>query len=191
MQIKMKCAVFLIATGLMPFTSSFSTNSYKSRFVRPARTQLFSEEPSTGTTKTAKEVAAEIDAEEKGMLEPGQLPPLKNNLYNEDEKFAGDDDWIPSSEPQRIPGRRVLSDIELAAQVADLRKLEEKWRKERVMQEYEDARILGWTGMAEMYNSRYAMFFLVVGLLTEYWTGVTIPGQVEEMLRIGGFIGLD
>jgi hypothetical protein len=41
-----------------------------------------------------------------------------------------------------------------------------------------------------MYNGRFAMFFLVVGLLTEYWTGVTFPGQIEEMLRVGGFIEL-
>ena len=125
------------------------------------------------------------------MLEPGQLPPLKNNLYNEDEKIAGDDDWIPSSGSHKKSRHKVLSNIELAAQVADLRKLKEMWRKEQVMIEYKDARILGQTGMAEMYNSRYAMFFLVVGLLTKYWTGVTTPGQVEEMLRIDRFIGLN
>jgi len=35
------------------------------------------------------------------------------------------------------------------------------------------------------------MFFLVVGLVTEYYTDVSFPGQIEEMLRVGGFIGLE
>ena len=30
------------------------------------------------------------------------------------------------------------------------------------------------------------MFFLVVGLLTEYWTGQSIPDQVVTMARILG-----
>jgi len=34
------------------------------------------------------------------------------------------------------------------------------------------------------------MFFLVVGLLTEYWTGVSFTGQIEEMLRVTGVIGM-
>ena len=84
-----------------------------------------------------------------------------------------------------------VSELELAAQNTELTKLEEKYRKIRVQQEYDDARILGWTGRAETFNGRFAMFFLSVGLLTEYWTGVTIPGQIEEMLRVGGFIGPD
>ena len=69
--------------------------------------------------------------------------------------------------------------------------LEEKYRRVREDQEYEDARLLGWTKQAEMYNSRFAMFFLVVGLLTEYWTGVDLPGQIEEMLRVGGVIEMN
>jgi hypothetical protein len=34
------------------------------------------------------------------------------------------------------------------------------------------------------------MFFLIVGLLTELWTGQSIPEQVVTMARVGGFIGL-
>jgi len=115
-----------------------------------------------------------------------ELPEIKGD-YNWDEKFASDPEWIT----ENIPGKTVLSQGELAAQVSALSKLEEKYRKERLGQEYDDARILGWTSQAEMYNGRYAMFFLVVGLLTEYWTGISIPGQIEEMLRVGGFIGPD
>jgi len=35
------------------------------------------------------------------------------------------------------------------------------------------------------------MFFLTVGLLTEYWMGIDIPGQIEEMLRVSGVIEVD
>ena len=90
-----------------------------------------------------------------------------------------------------MPGKVVLGDLEIAAQATALGKLEEQWRKERVREEYDGARLLGWTEQAETYNGRFAMFFLVVGLLTEYWTGITIPGQIEEMARVGGFIGPD
>eukprot|EP00549_Striatella_unipunctata_P013197 CAMPEP_0118693148 /NCGR_PEP_ID=MMETSP0800-20121206/11735_1 /TAXON_ID=210618 ORGANISM="Striatella unipunctata, Strain CCMP2910" /NCGR_SAMPLE_ID=MMETSP0800 /ASSEMBLY_ACC=CAM_ASM_000638 /LENGTH=205 /DNA_ID=CAMNT_0006591327 /DNA_START=199 /DNA_END=816 /DNA_ORIENTATION=- len=115
------------------------------------------------------------------------LPELKDD-YDWDERYGGDEDWIMGDQ---VPGRIVLNDIELAEQSAALDALEEKWRNARLDKEYEAGRKVGWVANAEMLNGRFAMFFLAVGLLTEYWTGITIPGQVEEMLRIGGFIGFD
>ena len=115
-----------------------------------------------------------------------ELPEIKGD-YDWDEKFANDPEWIT----ENVPGKIVLSDLEIAEQVTAMSKLEEQFRKDRLQVEYDDARILGWTGQAETFNGRSAMFFLVVGLLTEYWTGITFPGQVEEMLRVGGFIGVD
>jgi hypothetical protein len=115
-----------------------------------------------------------------------ELPEIKGD-FDWDAKFGGDDDWIV----ENIPGKMVVNEIELAAQSSALTAIEEKYRKIRLEKEYEDARILGWTSQAETFNGRFAMFFLSVGLLTEYWTGVTIPGQIEEMLRVGGFIGPD
>ena len=115
-----------------------------------------------------------------------ELPEIKGD-FDWDAKFGGDDDWIVDN----IPGKMVLSDLEIAAQVSELGKIEDRYRKIRQQEEYDAARILGWTGRAETFNGRFAMFFLVVGLLTEYWTGITIPGQIEEMLRVGGFIGPD
>lgn len=125
-------------------------------------------------------------------VEPGrnpdrpELPELKGD-FDWDEKFGGDDDWIT----ENVPGKIVLNEIALAQQVTELEKLETKWRKERARKEYDSARLLGWTEQAETYNGRFAMFFLVVGLLTEYWTGISMPGQVEEMLRVGGVIGFE
>jgi hypothetical protein len=131
-------------------------------------------------------------AEEKDVVEDRrnpdrpELPELKGD-FDWDEKFGADDDWIT----ENVPGKIVLNELQLAAQVAALNKLEEKWRKKRANEEYDDARLLGWTKQAETYNGRFAMFFLVVGLLTELWTGISLPGQVEEMLRVGGVIGFD
>jgi hypothetical protein len=80
--------------------------------------------------------------------------------------------------------------MELASQITALGGLEEKWRKERLLQEYNADIQIGWVPKAEVTNGRFAMFFLITGLLTEYWTGISLPGQVEEMLRIAGVIGM-
>ena len=128
----------------------------------------------------------DIDITDRRNPDRPELPELKGD-FDWDARYKGDDDWIT----ENVPGKIVLNEVELAAQVTALSKLEEKWRKERVVQEYEKERLLGFTAQAEMYNGRFAMFFLVVGLLTELWTGVTIPGQIEEMLRVGGFITFD
>jgi hypothetical protein len=138
-------------------------------------------------TVAFSEVTDENDLEEPKMNPNNpNLPELKGD-FDWDAKFGGDDDWITDN----VPGKTVLNEIELASQATDLNKLEEKWRKERQIEEYEDTRTTGWVGNAETLNGRFAMFFLVTGLLTEYWTGISMPGQVEEMLRIGGFIGFD
>jgi hypothetical protein len=114
------------------------------------------------------------------------LPELKGD-FDWDAKFGGDPDWIT----ENVPGKIVLNEIELAQQVTALRQLEEKWKRERLQKEYEENQTAGFVANAELLNGRFAMFFLATGLLTEYWTGVSLPGQVEEMLRIGGFIGFD
>lgn len=114
------------------------------------------------------------------------LPELKGD-FDWDQKFRGDDDWIVED----VPGKVVLNEIELAEQATKLGKLEDKWRRDREISEYEDSAKIGFVEGAEKLNGRAAMFFLVTGLLTEYWTGISMPGQVEEMLRIGGIIGFD
>ena len=129
----------------------------------------------------------ENDLDEPKM-NPGNpnLPELKGD-FDWDAKFGDDEDWIT----ENVPGKIVLNEIDLASQVTELNKLEEKWRKQRQIEEYEESRTVGFVSNAELSNGRFAMIFLAVGLLTEYWTGVSMPGQVEEMLRIGGFIGFD
>jgi hypothetical protein len=161
-------------------------------FVVPSRTTsvAFALKASSGKMDAA---SLEEQANEKGIdIERGrnpdkpELPELKGD-FDWDEKFAGDADWIT----ENIPGKTVMGEIELAQQVTALTKMEDKWRKERSFEEYDVERMLGWTERAEMYNGRFAMFFLVTGLLTELWTGYSFPEQVEEMLRITGVIGFN
>lgn len=119
-----------------------------------------------------------------------ELPVIPGD-YDWDAKFSGDADWLALNKggDNVPPGKRVLNEIELASQVTALGSLEEKWRKERIESEYEASINIGWVPTAEMANGRFAMFFLVTGLLTEYWTGISLPGQVEELLRVSGIIG--
>ena len=136
-------------------------------------------------SKVAAATAA-ADAEEDKQQQDGVLPELKGD-FDWDAKYSGDADWITDN----VPGKVVLNEIELASQVTALTQLEDQWRKEREIQEYEADQKVGWVETAELLNGRTAMFFLVTGLLTEYWTGYSLPGQVEEMLRVGGFIGFE
>jgi len=162
-----------------------------SAFVTPAqRSFTISAATSSPTVQflagTAADRAGEIDDEPKMNPDNPNLPALKGD-YDWDAEFAADDDWIT----ENVPGKMIVNEVDLAAQVTALTKIEDRFRKVRKEEEYTAARIVGFVPKAEIYNSRFAMFFLTVGLLTEYWTGITIPGQIEEMARVGGFIGPD
>eukprot|EP00536_Pseudo-nitzschia_multiseries_P005110 jgi/Psemu1/303116/fgenesh1_kg.93_\ len=140
----------------------------------------------TQTTRLAAETGFDGEAPAEEAPSGPVLPEIKGD-FDWDAKFAGDDDWIT----ENVPGKIVLDEITLARQVTALNALEEQYRKERQQQEIDDYQTTGWVGNAELLNSRFAMFFLAVGLFTEAFTGVSMPGQVEEMLRIMGFIGFD
>ena len=179
----------MMTMNLIALLTGILSVACTSAFITPAATRssvmphLFaSETASSGNSKASDTV------DDSPQMNPDNpvLPALKGD-YDWDAEYAADDDWITTN----VPGKIVVNEIELAAQVTELSKLEEKYRAIRKEKEYEDARIIGWVPQAEMYNGRYAMFFLIVGLLTEYWTGISIPGQIEEMARVGGFIGPD
>jgi hypothetical protein len=176
--------------------SAFSPLPYSSSVKSTRLFETTEGELSADLSDKVKKAAASYKQEKEEEEEEGaprmnpnrpELPELKGD-FDWDAKFGGDGDWISGP---GVPGRVVLNDLELAAQVTALGKLEDKWKRIRQQEEYDDARLLGWTTQAETYNGRFAMFFLVVGLLTEYWTGITFPGQVEEMLRVGGVIGFE
>ena len=52
-------------------------------------------------------------------------------------------------------------------------------------------RILGWTKANEINNGRWVMMGLLVGLLTEYATGVSFIGQLKLMLSYSGLWDFD
>lgn len=140
-----------------------------------------------GITSSLLNSNSDIDLEQpKRNQNRPELPEIPGD-YDWDAKYAGDADWKTDA----VPGKIVLNEIELARQATALAALEEKWRQKRIEEEYEASKNVGWVPTAELANGRTAMFFLVTGLLTEYWTGVSLPGQVEELLRIAGVIGFD
>ena len=97
----------------------------------------------------------------------------------------------PAPAQSTAPGKQVIDDITLAKQSTALDKLAASWDRRKEFRSWEASRMTGFSEEAEIINGRTAMFFLVVGLLTEYWTGQSIPDQVFTMLRVGSFIGPD
>jgi len=176
------CEAFVVSTPACKASFVSSTHSgtklFDSKIVRDAA--------------AAQDAAAALAAKDEQIFKAPANPDLPNlpevkGDFDWDAKYGGDDDWIT----ENVPGKIVMNEIELAKQVTALNKLEEKFRKVRLQQEYDDYQVTGWVGNAEILNSRFAMFFLVVGLFTESFTGDSLPGQVETMLRILGFIGFD
>ena len=55
----------------------------------------------------------------------------------------------------------------MLGQSTDLDKLSDTWSRARDLREYEEGLQTGFVERAELLNGRTAMFFLVVGLLTE------------------------
>lgn len=101
---------------------------------------------------------------------------------------AGETAAAPASvPPERIPGKYQLDERRRAEQARALDELARAWREERIAREREQRRVFGFCPTAETVNGRMAMFFLVVGLLTELWTHETIPQQVGTLLRLLGF----
>eukprot|EP00966_Prymnesium_polylepis_P205221 4755346-Prymnesium_polylepis.1 len=67
--------------------------------------------------------------------------------------------------------------MELVEQSAKLDALAAKWRKRQEAAEYEASSRVGWVAASEVVNGRFAMFFIIVGLITEYYTGESVPQQ--------------
>jgi len=78
----------------------------------------------------------------------------------------------------------------MAEQSAKLDALSEKWKKRRLQAETQldgkNAPVFGWARSAELWNSRFAMFFFATGLATEYYTGQSNPDQIGTLLDILG-----
>ena len=57
------------------------------------------------------------------------------------------------------------------------------------MESYADYQRSGFGRSSEIINGRTAMFFLVTGLVTEYYTGQSMPDQVYTMLQTLSIVG--
>lgn len=90
-----------------------------------------------------------------------------------------------SRTPVQVP---QLSDVELAEQSAKLDALAEKWRKRQQALEEESSSRIGWVAASETINGRFAMFFVLVGLVTEYYTGESLPQQCYTLFQTLGFV---
>ena len=91
---------------------------------------------------------------------------------------------------ENIPGKMPIDEETKRLKEKDLDELKRRWVRMRELREYESERLTGFSEKAEILNGRFAMFFLVTGLLTELWTGETVPDQIATMGRTLGFIGL-
>jgi hypothetical protein len=96
--------------------------------------------------------------------------------------------FAPDARMQVGPYDQPMSEMELAEQSAKLDALAAKWSRRQQMKEAEDAGQIGWVKAAEATNGRFAMFFLPVGLITEYYTGESVPQQVYTLLQTLGFV---
>jgi hypothetical protein len=81
-----------------------------------------------------------------------------------------------------------FSDVELAEQESKLTALSEKWKRREEMASYQESIRSGWGPSPERINGRSAMFFIIVGLVTEYYTGQSLPQQVYTMLQTMGLV---
>ena len=117
---------------------------------------------------------------------PARSAPAKTFALRETAASAEDVRLVISD----VPGKSELDEMTAAKQVSDLDSLSARWQRQKDLREWEESRLTGWSEQAEIINGRTAMFFLIVGLLTELWTGQSIPEQVVTMARVGGFIGL-
>nr|UXY88238.1 hlip [Cryptomonas curvata] len=87
-----------------------------------------------------------------------------------------------------IPGKIKLSELEIKDREKKLKNLSEKWKLERIRKEEYEKKTFGFSINSEILNGRLAMFFLVTGLLTEYWTKQNILEQVETIFRTLGLL---
>jgi len=85
--------------------------------------------------------------------------------------------------PLLVEAETPLSESELQVQSAKLDALSAKWEKRQEEIDYAESLRSGWGPSPERINGRFAMFFLVVGLITEYYTGQSVPQQVYTMLQ--------
>merc|ERR1712127_1071297 len=124
-----KNLTFLLGALTAACTSAFAPaqQRYFAKTIPSSPTQFFE------SSGTAADRAAEVDIEPQMNPDNPNLPALKGD-YDWDAEYAADDDWIT----ENVPGKLVVNEIDLAAQVTELTKIEDRYRKVRKAKEYEE-----------------------------------------------------
>jgi len=86
------------------------------------------------------------------------------------------------------PGKIILSNNEIKEREIKLKALSEMWKQNRLRKDVKEKKVFGFSKNSEILNGRLSMFFIVTGLLTEYWTKQSIPTQIETIFRTLGFL---
>ncbi|KAK3232841.1 hypothetical protein CYMTET_56825 [Cymbomonas tetramitiformis] len=77
--------------------------------------------------------------------------------------------------------------VTVEEQRAAAKELVKYFENRNYYEEYLQSRVFGWTKNAEITNARWVMFGLLVGMMTEYATGVNFVGQVQLTITNLGF----
>ena len=120
-----------------------------------------------------------------GGDEPAAAPIVDDSVKNQGPLPTPEAPGEPLDEAFWAP----FSEMELAEQEAKLSALSQKWQKREEMESYADYQRSGFGRSSEIINGRTAMFFLVTGLVTEYYTGQSMPDQVYTMLQTLSIVG--
>uniref|UniRef100_A0A7S4C0U6 Uncharacterized protein n=1 Tax=Chrysotila carterae TaxID=13221 RepID=A0A7S4C0U6_CHRCT len=91
-------------------------------------------------------------------------------------------------DPANNPAFEPFTEVELAEQSAKLDALAKKWRKRQLQENDAMSQQVGFCLNAEQINGRSAMFFLLTGLVTEYYTGESVPQQCYTLFQTLGLV---
>merc|ERR1711976_552080 len=109
--------------------------------------------------------------------------PLKTKLSNMS---------ISRSTPSiKVEKNFVMCFTNLEFQRQRAKELTRYFRKLKRDKKIQDDKILGWTLKNEITNGRWVMTGLVIGLLTEYATGVNFVDQIKLTLSYLGIFDID
>lgn len=154
--------------------------------VRMANTS--SDDESSAASTVPKASSEQAPSPTSGDSEQSPATQQQSDGSEKTKYLFGDEELVEPIYEEQVPGKIVLDETQLAKQKAVLDRYAEQLRQDRLEMEREAGRLFGFVPTAEKINGRFAMFFFVTGLLTEYWTDYTIPQQIDLLLRTLGII---
>lgn len=154
------------------------------RLARPCMMANASSESEGGNVPSGVDTSRTETSSGQGSKSSAEIAGADTDVNAEASKPVDDSDIFETE----VPGKIVLTPEQLAEQRQALERYAEILRQDRLKTEARKSRLFGFVPFAETLNGRFAMFFFVTGLLTEYWTDYSIPDQIELLLRTLGVI---